>query len=115
MIPNFIMKKLIINFSKFLFFFIFFINILNQANSDEIYEKGRAIFLEKGNCAACHALADAESDSNIGPNLNEIRPDIGRVLNSVTNGIGVMPSFLGILSEDEIKAVAYYVSESSMN
>ena len=59
MIPNFIMKKLIINFSKFLFFLIFFMHVFNQANSDEIYEKGRVIFLEKGNCAACHALSDA--------------------------------------------------------
>ncbi len=115
MIPNFIMKKLIINFSKFLFFFIFFINILNQANSDEIYEKGRAIFLEKGNCAACHALADAESDSNIGPNLNQIRPDINRVIMAVTNGIGIMPAYQGELTPEEIEAVGHYVSISSEN
>jgi len=51
----------------------------------------------------------------VGPNLNEIKPDIGRVINAVTNGIGVMPSFLGILSEEEINAVAYYVSESSID
>ena len=52
--------------------------------------------------------------ANVGPNLNLIKPDIGRVINSVTNGIGVMPSMLGILSNDEINAVAYYVSEASM-
>ena len=47
--------------------------------------------------------------------INEIKPDIGRVVNSVTNGICVMPSFREILSEEEINAVAYYVSESSTN
>ena len=36
-------------------------------------------------------------------------------MDSVTNGIGVMPSFLEILSDEEINAVAYYVSESSTN
>ena len=51
----------------------------------------------------------------MGPNLNVIKPDIVRVVNSVTNGIGVMPSYLQILSKEEINAVAYYVSESSKN
>ena len=63
---------------------------------------------------ACHSLKDAGSVTNVGPNLNEIKPDLGRVVISVTNGAGVMPSYLGILSKDEIEAVAYYVSESSM-
>jgi len=34
---------------------------------------------------------------------------------AVKNGIGVMPSMLGILSEEEIKAVSYYVAESANN
>jgi mono/diheme cytochrome c family protein len=47
----------------------------------------------------------------VGPNLNEIRPDIGRVKNAVLNGIGVMPAYQGILSDEEIDAVSYYVSK----
>ena len=100
---------------KLIFLLIFNLLILNNSYSDEKFNLGKDIFLNAGNCGSCHSLQDAETVGNIGPNLNVIRPDIGRVLNSVTNGIGVMPSFLGILSEDEIKAVAYYVSESSMN
>ena len=94
---------------------IIFILLSQTLCADELLDLGKNVFLEKGNCAMCHSLADAGSNGNIGPNLNEIKPDIGRVVNSVTNGIGVMPSFLGILSEDEINAVAYYVSESSIN
>ena len=109
MIPNFIMKKLIINFSKFLFFLTIFIFAFNHANSDEIYEKGKIIFLGQGNCVACHTLADAGSDVNIGPNLNQIRPDINRVIIAVTNGIGVMPAYQGELTEEEIESVAHYV------
>ncbi len=89
--------------------------VSNQSFSDDIYNQGKDIFLNSGNCATCHSLKDAGSVANVGPNLNEIRPDIGRVINSVTNGIGVMPSMLGILSDKEIEAVAYYVSEASIN
>ena len=83
--------------------------------SDELFLKGKEIFLNAGNCATCHSLKDAGSVADIGPNLNEIRPDVGRIKNAVINGIGVMPSALGIINEDEIDAVSYYVSISSNN
>ena len=89
--------------------------VFNKTYSDEKFDLGKDVFLNAGNCGSCHSLKDAGTVGNIGPNLNEIRPDLGRVVNSVTNGIGVMPSFLGILSEDEINAVAYYVFESTKN
>ena len=94
---------------------IFNLIILNNSYSDEKFNLGKDIYLNEGNCAACHSLKDAGSVANVGPNLNEIRPDLGRVIISVTNGAGVMPSYLGILTQDEIEAVAYYVSEASMN
>ena len=71
---------------------------------------GKTIFLEQGNCAACHTLADAKSNGEIGPNLNQIKPDIARVISTVTNGIGVMPPYKDLLSKEEIQAVAHYVS-----
>tara|TARA_Y200000002_G_C22195468_1_gene461109 strand:- start:189 stop:500 length:312 start_codon:yes stop_codon:yes gene_type:complete len=83
--------------------------------ADELFLKGKEIFLNAGNCATCHSLKDAGSNAMVGPNLNEIRPDIGRVKNAVLNGIGVMPAYQGILSGEEIDAVSYYVSESVNN
>ena len=83
--------------------------------ADELFLKGKEIFLNAGNCATCHSLKDAGSNAMVGPNLNEIRPDIGRVKNAVMNGIGVMPAYQGILSSEEIDAVSYYVSESANN
>jgi len=112
MISNFMLKKFI-NLKKYLFIFIISILFLNLAKSDEIYLEGKKIFLEKGNCALCHTLADAGSSGNIGPNLNEIKPDSMRVILAVTNGIGVMPAFEGQLSSLEIEAVAKYVYEST--
>ena len=100
---------------KLIFLLIFNLFIFSNSHSDEKFDLGKDIFLNAGNCAACHSLKDANAVGNVGPNLNEIKPDIGRVIIAVTNGIGVMPALLGILSEEEINAVAYYVSESSIN
>ena len=105
------MKKLFLNLFKTLLFFIF-TSIIN-ANADELFDKGKEIFLEAGNCAACHTLSHAGSVANVGPNLNEIRPDIQRIIMAVRNGIGVMPAMEGILSDEEIEAVAHYVSISA--
>ena len=105
------MKKLFLNFFSTLLFLIF-VSII-QANADELFIKGKEVFLEAGNCAACHTLYDAGSNAMIGPNLNEIRPDIQRIIMAVRNGIGVMPAMEGILSDEEIEAVAHYVSISA--
>ena len=91
-----------------IFYFLFF--IVTSANADELIEKGREIFLNQGNCASCHSLSDAKSEANIGPNLNQIIPTKERVLAAVTHGIGVMPAYEGILTSEEIDAVAHYVS-----
>ena len=102
------MKKLFLNFCSTLLFLVFTLNI--QANADELFNKGKEVFLEAGNCAACHTLSDAGSIAEIGPNLNQIRPQVQTILMSVRNGIGVMPAMEGILTDEEIEAVAHYVS-----
>ena len=101
--------------NNYLYFLIFlFLNLFFlPVKADPIFELGKTIFLEQGNCAACHVLSDAKSNGEIGPNLNQIKPDITRVIRVVTNGIGVMPPYEGVLSTQEIKAVAHYVSISA--
>ena len=76
---------------------------------------GKDIFLNKAVCSTCHTLADAGSNSSIGPNLNEIKPDKMRVMYAVTNGVGVMPAYEGQLTSEEIEAVSHYVSTSTSN
>jgi len=85
-------------------------SLVFQANADELFNKGKEVFLGAGNCAACHMLSDAGSNAMVGPNLNEIRPDIQRIIMAVRNGIGVMPAMEGILTDEEIEAVAHYTS-----
>ena len=103
--------------NKYYYFiiFIFFNLFLLPVKSDPIYDLGKNVFLNKGACSTCHILADAGSDGQIGPNLNEIRPDKMWVIKTVTNGIGVMPAYEGELTSEEIEAVAHYVSISVAN
>ena len=102
------MKKLFLNFCSTLLFLMLTLNI--QVNAVELFNKGKDVFLEAGNCAACHSLSDAGSIAEIGPNLNQIRPQVQTILMAVRNGIGVMPAMEGILTDEEIEAVAHYVS-----
>ena len=81
--------------------------------SDPMFDMGKDVFLNKAVCSSCHTLADAGSDGQIGSNLNQIKPDKMRVINTVTKGIVVMPAFEGQLSPEEIEAVAHYVSISA--
>jgi len=101
--------------AKLIFLLIFNLLLFNKTFSDEKFDKGKVIFLEQGNCAACHTLKNAGSSGNIGPNLNVIKPNVMRVMSAVTNGIGVMPAYQGELTLEEIESVAYYVSEASLN
>ena len=105
------MGKLFLNLFSTLLILIFASNF--QANADELFSKGKEVFLEAGNCAACHSLSDAGSIAEIGPNLNQIRPQVQTILMAVKNGIGVMPAMEGILSDEEIQAVAHYVSKAA--
>jgi cbb3-type cytochrome c oxidase subunit III len=74
-------------------------------------EDGKAIFTS--NCASCHTLAAAGTSGTIGPNLDEAKPDEALVKERVTNGMGVMPSFKGKLSDAQIDAVAKFVSQNA--
>ena len=101
------------------FYFLVVIIFINffflSAQSDDMFDLGKDVFLNKAVCSTCHTLADADSNAQIGPNLNEIRPDKITVMNAVINGIGVMPTYEDQLTLEEIEAVAHYVSISAAN
>src|SRR4051812_12165294 len=69
---------------------------------------GKVVFTS--NCSACHTLADANAKGNVGPNLDELKPEIGTVAHQVANGGGGMPAFKDQLSAKQIQDVAAYVS-----
>jgi len=73
---------------------------------------GKAIFASAG-CASCHTLKAAGSHGTIGPNLDERRPSMDKVVERVTEGKGVMPSFRGQLTQAQIQSVAEFVSSAT--
>ena len=72
---------------------------------------GKTIFTDK--CGGCHTLAAAGTSGTIGPNLDQLKPDLRAAIEQVTNGGGGMPAFKDQLSEKQIEAVAKYVSENA--
>jgi cbb3-type cytochrome c oxidase subunit III len=72
---------------------------------------GKSIFT--ANCGSCHTLADAGTSGAVGPNLDDAHPPKDLVVDRVTNGKGQMPSFANSLDEDQIQAVADYVSSAA--
>ena len=70
---------------------------------------GKQVF-ETAGCKSCHTLKDAAATGTVGPNLDEKMPPQALVIDRVTNGKGVMPSFSGQLTPKQIADVAAYVS-----
>ena len=69
---------------------------------------GKVVF--KANCGSCHTLKDAGTSGNVGPNLDDLKPNMATVQHQVENGGGGMPAFGGQLKAVQIASVAKYVS-----
>jgi mono/diheme cytochrome c family protein len=70
---------------------------------------GKKVFASAG-CGACHTLADAGTNGNVGPNLDDLKPNVQTVSKQVVNGGSGMPPFKGQLTPQQIEAVAKYVA-----
>jgi mono/diheme cytochrome c family protein len=49
----------------------------------------------------------------VGPNLDQAKPDIARVVSRVTKGMNAMPPFADQLSAQQIADVAAYVTKAT--
>ena len=97
-------------------FFSLLINIfVTTVNADDKMSLGQEVYNEKAMCGTCHVLKKSGSNGEIGPNLDVLKPQIPQIISAVTNGIGVMPPWQGILTKEEIEAVAHYVFNSTNN
>lgn len=76
---------------------------------------GREVFTEKATppCALCHTLEAAGATGTVGPSLDQLKPSLAQILEAVRTGVGVMPRYTGVLSEEQIRAVAAFVFEST--
>ena len=99
------MKKL----SLILLFLIF----SSSTFADPMMDLGLEVYNNKAQCGVCHALLANGSDGQIGPNFDQLKPTMSQIIYAVTNGIGVMQAWEGILTDEEIEAVAYYIFNST--
>ncbi len=93
--------------------FLYFIALSNFTLADSKMELGLEVYKEKAQCGTCHTMQAAGSEGNIGPNLDQLNAQMDQIIYVVTNGIGVMPPWGGILTKQEIEAVSYYVFKST--
>ena len=89
------------------------LNLSSSAFADPKMDLGLEVYNNKAQCGVFHALQAAGSTGDIGPNFDQLTPTIPQIISAVTNGIGVMPPWEGILTDEEIEAVAYYVFNST--
>ena len=77
-------------------------------------DPGRQLFVKGATppCAICHTLADAGASGNIGPSLDELKPDAPRVIKALKTGVGQMPAYPQ-LSEEQIQTITRYVVRAS--
>ena len=73
---------------------------------------GKTVFASSG-CGGCHTLKAAGSTGTVGPNLDQLKPPLDRIVVQVENGGGPMPAFKGQLTDKQIQDVAAYVYAST--
>lgn len=77
-----------------------------------VAEKGRALFSD-WSCGSCHELKDAGGTGHVGPKLDGAKLSKEFVLGRITNGQGAMPSFGGMLTDEEIEQLSTYIAAES--
>tara|TARA_B100000745_G_scaffold122217_1_gene79265 strand:- start:241 stop:549 length:309 start_codon:yes stop_codon:yes gene_type:complete len=95
--------------------FVFFLILSSTVFADDRMILGLDVYNNKAQCGVCHTLQAAGSEGQIGPNLDHVKPSIDQIIYVVNNGIGVMQAWEGILTKEEIEAVAYYVFNNTNN
>ena len=98
---------------KTILLILLFLIFSSPVFADDKMVLGLDIYSNKAQCGVCHTLQTARSTGTIGPNLDQLKPQMLQIIAAVTNGIGVMQAWEGILTYEEIEAVAYYVFSST--
>ena len=73
---------------------------------------GKAVFASAG-CTGCHTLKAANATGTVGPNLDQLKPPVAKIIHQVNVGGGPMPAFKGTLSVKQIADVAAFIFTST--
>jgi mono/diheme cytochrome c family protein len=84
----------------------------NVTNLTKAQKHGRELFGDR--CAACHTLAASNAVAQVGPNLDDLKPNAKFVETTIKNGVsrgsGQMPA--GIYVGQDAQDVAAYVAKA---
>jgi len=84
----------------------------NVSNLTAQEKRGRLLFGER--CKLCHALEAANATANVGPNLDQLRPPRGLVVDAIekgrSRGNGQMAA--DIVEGEDVDAVAAFVTKA---
>lgn len=85
--------------------------LAGSAQAQDAIEEGKRLFTREAVplCAVCHTLRHAGAVGQVGPDLDELRPDAARVEKAMRNGIGQMPANTN-LKDEQIRLLANYVA-----
>jgi mono/diheme cytochrome c family protein len=75
-------------------------------------QAGKQVFASN-TCGSCHTLKAAGSKGTVGPNLDQLKPQLAAIVRQVENGGGPMPAFKDKLSAKQIQDVAAFVYTST--
>ena len=92
---------------------LLFLTFASSVFADDKMVLGLDIYNNKAQCGVCHTLQTAGSTGTIGPNLDQLKPQMSQIIAAVTDGIGAMQAWDGILTYEEIEAVSYFVFKST--
>jgi mono/diheme cytochrome c family protein len=84
----------------------------SKASGDGGGSPGAKVFADAG-CGDCHTMRAANAKGNVGPNLDELRPNEEKVAKQVKSGGNGMPAFKDELSAEEIQQVAAFVATAA--
>ncbi len=84
-----------------------------SAQNAELAKSPGAHIFKTAGCVGCHTLKAANAKGQVGPNLDELKPDKEVVAHQVRVGGNGMPSFGSRLSGTQIDQVASYVSSAA--
>src|SRR6187549_2944677 len=84
-----------------------------SSKSDALAKSPGAHVFKTAGCSGCHTLKAANAKGQVGPNLDELKPDEVTVAAQVRTGGNGMPPFGDRLSGTQIEQVASYVSKAA--
>ena len=103
------MKKTITN----LILASFFIATSTTIQAQDVMVDGKKLFTQAvPACALCHVMSHAGGLGEIGPSLDELKPNAARVAKALRNGIGQMPAFK-TLTDEQVTLLSKYVATAT--